>query len=266
MVKVQADKTRTQWGAQKAKRARKTPRGGYSGLEVHHAASPDLSDMVNYASDEQLMRSIQRFHQVTQGWNDIFYNGVVSADGTIWQGRYDTPNGKYRLMFIGNFEEEQPTFEQVATLRRVSKMFDEPIDTHRWRAAGTKYASLCPGENMIAMVEMLNQGEDMADDINYEASIAQLYRKILLREPDEGGLEFWIGQVESGARSYVDCVVEFIFVFNAALDARINAITDQLDNRGDLGLATGITADEAQDIFYEELILWQKSVLEDLES
>lgn len=253
---IEFDVSRDDWGA--AEPAGWRPPAFFTSVEVHHTANPDLGDLVNYASPAQLVQSIQRFHQNTLSWFDIFYHGVVMPDGRIFEGR-KSDGPVFRLCFLGNFENEDPTPAQVATLRRVAQVFGSPLDTHRWRAAGTKYASACPGDNLIEIVRTINEPEPSMPLPSYsplaaERTVTDLYRRVLLREPDKAGLEFWTNELVEGERSLADIRFEFIVVQIGVIDAGLAAVAKALAARGDLGLRSlDDIKQAARDSFYEEL-------------
>jgi len=50
-------------------------------LFVHHTTGAQQDDIPAW------LRSIQRFHQDSRGWNDTAYCWLVDRDGVIWEGR-----------------------------------------------------------------------------------------------------------------------------------------------------------------------------------
>ncbi len=251
---IEFDVTRDGWGARSAKRQRSAP-DSYTHIEVHHTASPTQARFAK-AGAIVIMRQIQNGHMFSNGWNDIFYNGFVMPDGKIYEGRPDTPNGAFRLCFLGNFEGvDTVTPEQEATLRRVARLYDEPLDTHTWRAAGTKYASACPGDDMIELVEAINENNEEEPTMNESDAIdavTEAYEQILGRFPDQGGLDYWVGRVVEGL-SITSVQVAFLLVNTAAVRAEIAAMRELLDSRSDLGLDTTAVTDAAREVFYAEL-------------
>jgi hypothetical protein len=74
--------TRSQWGA-----AAPRVQPGYGAVQVafvHHTVG--LND---YSPEESpaIVRGIQRYHQHSNGWNDIGYNFLVDRYGTVFEGR-----------------------------------------------------------------------------------------------------------------------------------------------------------------------------------
>jgi N-acetylmuramoyl-L-alanine amidase/Domain of unknown function (DUF4214) len=239
------DITREQWGARAPRIQRK--QAIFDHVEVHHTAVPSAATAKAKGYTATVL-GIQKTHMDTQGWNDIFYNAIVTPDGTVYEGRADTEERAFRLCFVGNFEDEEPTPAQIGALHRAIAEVGGTTDTHTWRAAGTRYASSCPGDHMIAIVTALNQGTP-----NMSTDATRLYTAILNREPDAGGLAFWNGELKAGRRTYVDVAVEFLALRFAASDAADLAVAAALraDNTGRTDVAQ--VAAEARRVFYAEL-------------
>ncbi|MCB0880265.1 MAG: peptidoglycan recognition protein, partial [Thermoleophilia bacterium] len=75
--------TRAQWGARDP-RVDPAYAADLRGVVIHHTDSTN-----SYACSQvpALLRGIQRYHMVTQGWNDIGYNFLVDRCGGVWEGR-----------------------------------------------------------------------------------------------------------------------------------------------------------------------------------
>lgn len=72
------------------------------------------------------MRSMQRFHQDTRGWDDIGYSFVVGSDGYVYEGRGWHWVGAHTLghnsrgfgvAFVGNYTAALPTQAALRALR-----------------------------------------------------------------------------------------------------------------------------------------------------
>jgi hypothetical protein len=130
-------------------------------VTIHHTAGRNKPNQ----DERAVLRGIQRFHQGEKSWGDIAYHFLIGPSGAIYQGRdlafasdtatgYD-PKGHLNISLLGNFEEEQPTPEALASLVLVAahlmSEFDLPpsqLRTHR-RVAAT----LCPGEHLEAWLK-----------------------------------------------------------------------------------------------------------------
>ncbi|KAF0877355.1 RASL3 protein, partial [Crocuta crocuta] len=85
-------------------------------LYVHHTyvPAPPCTDFARCAAN---MRSMQRFHQDTRGWDDIGYSFVVGSDGYVYEGRgwhwvgahtRGHNSRGFGVAFVGNYTAELP--------------------------------------------------------------------------------------------------------------------------------------------------------------
>lgn len=75
---------RAEWGA-KPPKSLPMRIGTVDGVAVHWEGPPIGSSPHDDCAER--VRSIQRYHQVTKGWNDIAYNFVVCPHGRTFEGR-----------------------------------------------------------------------------------------------------------------------------------------------------------------------------------
>jgi len=143
------------WGAAE-------PQGSFTPHEIdhitiHHAWSE------NGGSGPAVFRSWQNYH-LSLGWPDLAYHFIVGRDGKVYEGRpytavgdtatsYD-PTGHFLIVVEGNFNDDEPSAEQLEMLARMiawaSAQFDVPVDEiagHRDYAGTT-----CPGANLYAKI------------------------------------------------------------------------------------------------------------------
>ncbi|XP_011382425.1 N-acetylmuramoyl-L-alanine amidase [Pteropus vampyrus] len=96
-------------------------------LYVHHTYVPALP-CTTLASCAANMRSMQRFHQDTRGWDDIGYSFVMGSDGYMYEGRgwhwvgahtrgYNSRG--FGLAFVGNYTAELPVEAALRVVRDV---------------------------------------------------------------------------------------------------------------------------------------------------
>ncbi|CAH2052125.1 unnamed protein product, partial [Iphiclides podalirius] len=74
------------------------------------------------------MRSMQNFHQITQGWVDIGYNFAVGGDGAVYEGRGWNAIGAHAVGFnvksigivlIGDWRAKLPPGNELETVKRL---------------------------------------------------------------------------------------------------------------------------------------------------
>ncbi|KAI5758923.1 PGLYRP2 [Gulo gulo luscus] len=94
-------------------------------LYVHHTyvPAPPCTNFAHCAAD---MRSMQRFHQDTRGWDDIGYSFVIGSDGYVYEGRGWHWVGAHTLghntrgfgvAFVGNYTAELPAKAALHTVQ-----------------------------------------------------------------------------------------------------------------------------------------------------
>ena len=81
--------SRAQWGADESLRSGTPSFASVRKLIVHHTATGN--DYASHAEAESRLRSILRYHTVTQGWSDIGYNFLIDKFGTVYEGRWSRP-------------------------------------------------------------------------------------------------------------------------------------------------------------------------------
>lgn len=96
-------------------------------LYVHHTYVP-APPCTTFTRCSANMRSMQRFHQDTRGWDDIGYSFVVGSDGYVYEGRGWHWVGAHTLghnsrgfgvAFVGNYTATLPTESALRTVREV---------------------------------------------------------------------------------------------------------------------------------------------------
>ncbi len=94
-------------------------------LVVHHTAQKIAGDT---RPPVERMRALYEYHANSRGWGDIGYHYVIDEQGGIYEGRNGGKNvvgghvycgnvGTAGIALMGNFEEEQPTQQQIQSLQ-----------------------------------------------------------------------------------------------------------------------------------------------------
>lgn len=77
---------RSEWKAQPARATTPLSKGAVDEL-VGHYSSMEAERRVNHSGCLEVVRNIQRYHQVTKGWSDIAYNWLLCNHGGVFEGR-----------------------------------------------------------------------------------------------------------------------------------------------------------------------------------
>lgn len=177
--------TRAQWGAAPPK-TKPLPLTRFDGWHIHWLGDAYPDD----ATDDQILTSVQRYHQETKGWADIGYSFAVGrmhpeavyecrgfgVAGSHTQGHNSTSMGIVVLIGDG----EQPNPIQLATVRQF-------IDTHsdrwpyRWvRPHSATKPTACPGPDLTAWIEAGLPLEDrtMTDTLPADHPGARIQRAV----------------------------------------------------------------------------------------
>lgn len=173
-------------------------------LAIHHSAGPDSQTPVEIAN----------YHINSNGWGGIGYhflvdkNGMVYYVGDISTARANVANlndAVIGICLIGNFTQGQvPTDLQLDSTRKLCDFFinsyPDLSNIDSWdKVAGHKdlpgQATTCPGDNWplwrVKLVAGLETGAIPSTDRGVQ--ISELYRVILGRDPDMGGLQTYTG-------------------------------------------------------------------------
>ncbi|MEM6334779.1 MAG: peptidoglycan recognition family protein [Planctomycetota bacterium] len=148
-------------------------------ITIHHTAMPQRPDR----DPGQALRNLQAFSQREdtlangkhkKAWADVPYHFYIHPTGTIVEARdlnyqgdtntnYDL-QGQAQIVLEGNFEEIDPTPEQLQSLTQLvaalQQQYDIPttrIATHGERAPNQ---TLCPGKSLQAFVNQLRDQQN----------------------------------------------------------------------------------------------------------
>lgn len=174
--------SRQEWGAKDATGKMQTHTLQH--ITIHHTASPQKERV----PIEMKMRALQNFSQSQSrlasgkkkpAWPDVPYHYYIAVDGQIAEGReikyvgdtntdYD-PAGHALIVLEGNFENEQPTSEQLESLGELvawlSTSYRIPISEVKGH---NDYAqTACPGMNLKkalpALLQKITESRTIAD-------------------------------------------------------------------------------------------------------
>ena len=143
-------------------------------ITVHHTASPQKAG----TSIEKKMQNLQNFSQsesrldtgkIKPAWSDIPYHYYIAVDGKIAEARnvnyvgdtntdYD-PSGHILVVLEGNFENEQPTIEQIKSLEEMISWLSAEwkIPVTEVKAHNDYASTACPGKNLKDLLPKIRE-------------------------------------------------------------------------------------------------------------
>lgn len=130
----------------------------YQTVVVHHSALYQDDDITT-------MQTIQNKHMDERKWADIGYHFGVGRTGEVFEGRALNVRGTHveghntgsvGVVFFGNFEDDQPTPEQLEVGRRLIDWLALRLElSHLAGHRDFNDFTKCPGKNMIAYLSVL---------------------------------------------------------------------------------------------------------------
>ena len=138
-------------------------------VTVHHDG---LDELFWGTKPAEVAARLERYRvgHLARGWADIGYHLAIDRGGVLWQGRairwqgahvHLHNEGNIGVLVMGNFDQQTPSFAQMATLRRVLtelrstyRIQRGEVYTHKeWKDAQTA----CPGAALQPRVEKLRK-------------------------------------------------------------------------------------------------------------
>jgi len=138
-------------------------------IVLHHSYKPMMADWKGGVT----VQAIQRYHMETQGWDDIGYHYLIGPDGSVWAGRGpltigahcggNPPKGVRRVFgntgslgicLIGDFDHEEPTLDQIASLTALVVWLQGEHNIPKHAIFGhceawSRPPKTCPGRNLF---------------------------------------------------------------------------------------------------------------------
>ncbi len=174
-------------------------------LAIHHTAGPDT----------QTPEEIANYHINNNGWGGIGYHFLIAKDGTVFYvgdistARANVANLNEQVLgicIIGNFTQGRvPSNEQLDSCHELCDFFinnyPDLVNVTSWdKVRGHKelpgQSTTCPGDNWPSWRIQIVEGVSSTPEIpstppssDRGAQITEIYRTVLGRDPDMGGLQ-----------------------------------------------------------------------------
>lgn len=162
--------SRNTWSATPANPGKMRPMNGVTRITIHHEGSAKPNDDRNAAQVIETLRLIQSQHRKRMGAGDIGYHFIIDRTGVIWQGRDWAYQGAHTsganpnnmgVMLLGNFEIQQPTQAQLASLQSLvgSLVRKYGLNPQRDIFGHSDFCNTqCPGKHLKPQVQALRRG------------------------------------------------------------------------------------------------------------
>jgi N-acetylmuramoyl-L-alanine amidase/Domain of unknown function (DUF4214) len=227
--------SRAQWGADESIRTWAPEYAStIKAATLHHTAD---SNKYTQAQVPDIMRSIYRYHTVSRGWGDIGYNVIVDKFGQLWEGRYGGLSstvigahaggfntGTFGVSMLGNYDTVNTTQAMVNSVAAIIgwklSLFGVDAQGSTVLTSGgggtSKYvagarvtvptifghrdvgSTACPGRYGYAK---LGEIRAMANVPGNTAFVKSLYQDMMLRTPDDAGLNGWTAALSGGGQN-----------------------------------------------------------------
>lgn len=243
-------------------------------LAIHHSAGPDT----------QTPEEIANYHISHNGWGGVGYHFLIGKDGTVYYGgdistaRANVANLNEQVLgicLIGNFTQGRlPTNEQFDSTNKLCDFFinnyPDLVNVTSWDSVkGHKdlpgQATVCPGDNWsMWRSQIVGVGGPPTPSVptsDRGAQITELYRIVLGRDADMGGLQTYTNgplTIDEIMRSMVNSS-EHQDLIRAAKD--VPALTSQIDS-----LQTSLASINQQVISLQERLQEREQEIADLKS
>lgn len=162
---------RSAWTSASPVLSRSDPMRRITRITIHHEGSTPFSS-TRPADVRQRLEQVRLAH-LSRGWADIGYHFVIDPAGRVFQGRPVSLQGahvKYNneqnlgIMLLGNFEEQSPTPQALASLQRfvASQMSRYHVPVRSVYTHQELRPTLCPGRTLQSRLVAMRSGGTLA--------------------------------------------------------------------------------------------------------
>ncbi|MGE4620245.1 MAG: N-acetylmuramoyl-L-alanine amidase [Planctomycetota bacterium] len=137
-------------------------------ITVHNTADQPSIEKLGEQSPAHYLRRIQEYCVKNLQWGDIGYHYLISSDGRIWEGRSMKYQGAHAgnnalnrgnigVALIGNFDKNQPSSQQLDSLRTLLGSLCQIHDISPGSIAGHRELreTTCPGRHLQAALNRM---------------------------------------------------------------------------------------------------------------
>ena len=150
---------RGEWDVTEPGRAAVRSWDDIEGVEIHWTGAAGPASLT-FEEKQRWALAIERFHEKTKGWSDLFYQGFVFADGQFWEGRYElaisTSSARTWLTI------HVPGTHGLSLTAAQKDMIVEIVRLtggQKLRGHQERSATACPGPSAMAFIEEYRKGD-----------------------------------------------------------------------------------------------------------
>jgi len=138
--------------------------GSYDRVTLHHTGK----SMNFHTNRNAVINDIDNIYgdHRQRNYGDIGYHFIIDYGGSIWEGRSLAYEGAHvstqnerniGVVLLGNFEEQEPSVEQLSSMKRIVSILRDhyAIKKHRIYGHRDLGPSVCPGRNLYRHVVRL---------------------------------------------------------------------------------------------------------------
>lgn len=161
--------SRRSWALLPQRISRLHPMGRIWRLTVHHEGAPLPNLNTSPRAVARNLRQIMKVHMEQNRAGDIGYHFIIDRAGRVWQGRPLDFRGAHAggkanvgnlgVMLLGNFDIQEPSLRQKATLQAFLEklMAEKGLSGRRILTHREIKATRCPGKNLQRFVDAIRR-------------------------------------------------------------------------------------------------------------
>lgn len=174
----------------------RAPRNRYSthtptSATIHNMGTPTALIKPDWTRADSIaaLKSVERHHVNTNGWNAIGYHLIVMPDGSVWEGRplnaigahvAKKNTGRIGILFYGSFDLEAPTAHQLITLYELESWLRNELNITRLDTHGEVSPTKCPGKHLQTAVENMRARQSTDNGLLREQTKEEIKRLLEL--------------------------------------------------------------------------------------
>jgi len=151
------DVSRREWDRDEPARSPIRKWDDITGCEVHYTGASGPKSL-SFLDKQAWLLGIERYHEVTKRWSDIFYNVFVFADGEVWAGRPELVQSQRSLFNWLTVHVPGGVGMEMTDIQRQKVSEIAELVGGELRGHGERAATSCPGDSAMAFITEYRNG------------------------------------------------------------------------------------------------------------